>query len=227
MSFFEVEFPTTIGYKAVGGPGFSTVVNQGFSGAENRNRNWANSRGKWTISITTPSIHFASRAQFLECLESFFLAVGGKADAFRLKDHKDFQARGQLLGVGDGTTKIFQLAKAYNVGGRSYVRTLTKIIAPPATNYLGAVLPNTVNTYLNGVKQIPSAWTVDPTTGLVTFATAPALNTVILADCDFHYPVRFDTDDFEVSAEESDISGGEPIVTWSSLQLVEVLPPNY
>jgi hypothetical protein len=39
--------------------------------------------------------------------------------------------------------------------------------------------------------------------------------------------VRFDTDEFNLQIEPSDVAGGQPIVSWNSLVLIEVLPPNY
>src|SRR5689334_16584138 len=101
MSFFECEFPTTIGYHAIGGSAFSTSVNEGFSGWEQRNRNWKNSRGEWTVSLMTPAAFAGSRQHFIHLLHTFFLAVAGKADSFRLKDHKDYKATAQIIGLGD------------------------------------------------------------------------------------------------------------------------------
>ena len=43
-------------------------------------------------------------------------------------------------------------------------------------------------------------WTCDATTGLVTFATAPALNSIVTAGFEFDVPVRFDTDSIRVQA---------------------------
>jgi hypothetical protein len=40
-------------------------------------------------------------------------------------------------------------------------------------------------------------------------------------------PVRFDTDTFDVQVEESNVAGGEPIISWNSLVLIGVVPPNY
>jgi uncharacterized protein (TIGR02217 family) len=42
----------------------------------------------------------------------------------------------------------------------------------------------TVKVYLDGVEQ-PSGWSVDTTTGLVTFGTAPTLNLEVTADFEF------------------------------------------
>ena len=225
MSFFEVEFPRAIGYRAMGGPGFSTVVNQGFSGQEYRNRNWANSRGKWTIDLQTPSPNqVASRQSYIDLLLSFFLAVGGKADGFRLKDHKDFQATAQTISPITGSTTVYQLSRTYTIGGRSYVRNITKPITSSVTDYQGNALANTVQIYIGGVLQT-SGYTLDYTTGLVTFGSAPG--GAVTATCQYHFPVRFDTDDLAMQVEESNINAGQGIVSVHSVQLVEVLPPNY
>ena len=220
MAFFECEFPTTLSYRALGGSGFSTIVNEGFSGYEQRNRNWAQSRGKWSVSLQTPASFAGNRQGFVDLLQSFFLVVGGKADAFRLKDHKDFSATAQPIGTGTGSATVFQLARTYAAGSRTYVRTIKKPIAPPAVDYQGATLPQTVVVHVNGA--VVSGWTVDSTTGLVTFAAAPASGAVITADFEFHYPVRFDTDEFQAQVEDSDVLGAGPIISWHSIGLVEV-----
>jgi uncharacterized protein (TIGR02217 family) len=53
MAFFETEFPRTVGYKATGGPTFNTTVNEGFSGFEQRNKNWSIARAKYTVDLLT------------------------------------------------------------------------------------------------------------------------------------------------------------------------------
>lgn len=220
MAFFECEFPTTLSYRALGGPGFLTTINEGFSGFEQRNRNWANSRGKWTVSLQTPAAFANQRQKFADLLEAFFLVVAGRADAFRLKDHKDYSATAQPIGIGDAHATTFQLAKTYSAGPRSYVRAVKKPIAPPAVDYQNNALPNTVQVYKNAVLQ-NSGWSVDGTTGLVTFSTAPAAGVVVTADFEFHHPVRFDADELQMQIEESNLADG-PFVSWSSIALVEV-----
>jgi uncharacterized protein (TIGR02217 family) len=51
----------------------------------------------------------------------------------------------------------------------------------------------TVKVYLDDVEQL-SGWSVDTTTGLVIFSTAPAVGIEVTADFEFDVPVRFDTD---------------------------------
>lgn len=235
MSFFEVEFPTQISYKAIGGPGFNTTVNPAFSGQEARNKNWSLSRGQWTVSLLTPSPEKLqalglTRQQYIDLLNGFFLVVSGKGDAFRLKDHKDYLALGMPLSpaIADGTNRVFQLQKVYTIGGRTYTRTITKPITAAVNDYAGNALANTVFPYIGGVKQTTN-YSVDQTTGILTFAAghAPTALAAMTADSQFHYPVRFDTDQLPIQTEESDFAGGEPIISVNSVGLIEVRPPNY
>jgi uncharacterized protein (TIGR02217 family) len=228
MAFFEVEFPTTISYRATGGPGYSTTVNEAFSGAEQRNSNWANSRGEWQVSLITPSS--IDKKLYKDLLLAFFHVVRGRGDAFRLKDHKDFEFTDQQIGVGDGSTLgPYQLVKVYSIGGRSITKTITKPITAAVNNYKGIALANTISVKVGGSTVSPANYSVDATTGKITFGGghAPANLSVITASGQFHFPVRFDTDKLQMAVEESDVAGGEPIVSWNAIGLMEVRPPNY
>jgi hypothetical protein len=68
------------------------------------------------------------------------------------------------------------------------VRTITKPVA------------GTVKVHLDRVEQA-SGWSVDTTTGLVTFGTPPALGLEITVDVEFDVPMRFDTDQMAVTIE--------------------------
>lgn len=217
MSFFECEFPTEIGFAAVGGPGFNTTINTGFSGFEQRNKNWANSLGQWKIELTYKDQSYFDKVQ------AFFLNVGGQADAFRFKDHKDFSVTGQSIGTGDGSSTAFQLIKTYVAGGRTYTRTIKKPIQATVQKFDGTFCANTVNIYDNGVLQtLGTNYTVDATTGIVTFTTAPAAGHAITADFEFHLPVRFNVDEMQAQIEPSDVPGGNSLITWANVALMEV-----
>jgi len=222
MAFFETEFPTAVSFLAQGGPVFSTTVNEGFSGGEQRNRNWQLTRGEWTIDLSFKPIDYFEQAH------AFFLNVGGMADSFRFKDHKDFQAVGQIIGLGNGANTTFQLTKTYVSGNRQYVRPITKPITSAITDFQGNSLPDTVRIYIGSVLQVlNSDYTVDETTGIVTFLAGhiPVLTspqTHIFADCEFHYPVRFMSDALSAQLEESDVEGGNALVSWQQIQVREV-----
>jgi uncharacterized protein (TIGR02217 family) len=214
MAFLEIEFPRTIGYKAVGGPGFSTLVNQGLSGAEQRNQNWQYSRGEWRISLMTPNAFQGNRYGFIQLLINFFDNVAGRAYGFRFYDHLDHIAKAQpLIGVPGGV----QLGITRTIGSRSYVQLISKPITGAVQDYTGAFLQNTVFQAGTGTPV-----TVDPTTGLVT-----GLGAGSLVDFEFDYPVRFDVDKLPLTAEPSAVGAGNPVITMNSVPIIEVAPPNF
>lgn len=217
MSFFECEFPTQIAFMASGGPAFSTSVNEGFSGGEQRNRNWSLTRGVWTVDL-----HFKTQ-EFFDAVQAFFLVVGGQADAFRFKDHKDFKATNQHIGTGDNTTVAFQLVRNYVSGPRTYVRNIHKPIMSSITDFQGNALADTVKIYDNGVlKFLTTDYTIDATTGVVTFIVAPVAGHNITADFQFHYPARFTSDELKGQVEPSNVSGGQALITWPNFEIREV-----
>lgn len=134
---------------------------------------------------------------------AFFRARKGRAHGFRFKDWSDYQAAGQSIGTGDGSTTQFQLVKTYTSGGIAESR----IIAKPVSG--------TVNIHKNAVLQT-SGFSVSYATGIVSFSTAPANGTVITADFEFDVPVRFDTDRLTTSLDAYGIG------SWLDIPLVEV-----
>ena len=61
-----------------------------------------------------------------------------------------------------------------------------------------------------------SGWSVDTTTGLITFTTAPANGAAITAGFEFDVPVRFDTDQLDVTLDI------ERLGSITSIPLIEV-----
>ena len=224
--FLEIEFPRGIGFRSVGGPGFSTNINTGFGGQEQRNQNWANARGKWSnVAVKTQpgSQYFGTRRNFIDAVNAFFLNAAGRANGFRFFDARDHSLAGQVIAIGDGSTKSFQLIKKYTIGAHTYTRNITKPVWSTAVDWQGAALANSLS-FAGGL----GAFTLDATTGIVTFTAAPGVGvSITIATGDFDYPVRFDTDDLPIEAEESYAHGDELVINANSLKLVEVFPPNY
>lgn len=218
MAFFEVEFPRAISFQRVGGDTFSTAIIGADSGFEQRQRNWPQSRAEWTASLITPNSADASRQAFVDALHTFFLVVGGMADGFRYYDHLDCVADHEaVLSLG---SNHYQLQRTYSLAGRTYVRTVTKPITASVKDYKGVALANSVTLYDGGGGILSG--TVDHTTGIATCTGALAS-----ASFRYHIPVRFTSDKFAPQVEPSNVGGGQPIVSWNSLGLIEVLPPNY
>jgi uncharacterized protein (TIGR02217 family) len=162
-----------------------------------RNVNWSEARGRWDVASG-----LKKQAQIDELI-AFFRARRGKAYGFRFKDWSDYKAGGQLLGTGDDAVTQFQLVKHYPSGSVIEVRTITKPVA------------DTVKVYLDDVEQF-AGWSVDTTTGLVTFDTAPVLGVEVTADLEFDVAVRFDTDHMAVTIETYQLHN------WQQIPIVEL-----
>jgi len=167
-------------------------------GYEQRKVNWSQARAVYNVA------HGVKTQTQLDTLIAFFRARKGRGDGFRFKDWADYQVTGQSIGTGNGTNRVFQLVKSYSSGSTSETRTISKPVA------------GTVNMYLNGTLQSGSAYTLDTTTGLVTFTTAPGSGVAVSADFQFDVPVRFDTDRL---AATLDAYGSN---SWHDIPLVEI-----
>lgn len=196
-TFHEVQFPPKIAYGASGGPMFNTSITTTFGGFEQRNVNWQKARGRWDISTGIKN------KTDMDAVIAFFRARFGKAYGFRFKDWSDYQGVGQQIGTGNGTLTVFQLVKNYSSGGNGYTREIKKPVS------------GTVKIYLNGVLQV-SGYTLDLTTGIVTFSSAPGSGVVVSADYEFDVPVRFDSDTLAVRQD------GPGIYVWDTIPITEL-----
>lgn len=191
MAFHEVRFPEAIGRRARGGPERRVQVVALASGREERNASWADSRRRYDVS------YGIRRADDLAAVVAFWEARGGRLHGFRFRDWADYKscppsqtpaATDQPLGTGDGATATFQLVKVYASGSQSWTRTIRKPVA------------DTVTVAVDGAPQT-SGWTVDPTTGLVTFTAPPAPGAVLTAGFAFDVPVRFEAETLDVTLD--------------------------
>jgi uncharacterized protein (TIGR02217 family) len=191
MAFHEVRFPDNISRGARGGPERRTQIVELASGDEERNASWANSRRRYDVA------YGIRRADDLAAVVEFFEARNGRLYGFRFKDWADYKsclpsqtpsATDQAIGTGDGTTTAFQLVKRYTSGGQTWVRTITKPVV------------GSVTVAVDGVGQA-GGWSVDTTTGLITFDAAPASGVSITSGFEFDVPVRFDTDTLDVTLD--------------------------
>ncbi len=196
-SFHEVRFPEDIAYGSSGGPEYSTDIVITASGYEQRNINWQDARAVYNVA------HGVKTSAQLDTLLAFFRARKGRAYAFRFKDWGDYSASSQQIGIGDGETTSFQLLKTYSSGGITQVRDIKKPV------------DNSVDIYVNSVL-ITSGLTVDNTSGIVTFTSAPEEGAIITANFEFDVPVRFDTDRLSASLDSYGVH------SWNDIPLVEV-----
>ena len=191
MAFHEIRFPDSISRGAKGGPERRTRIVELASGDEERNASWANSRRRYDVS------YGVRRADDLAAVVAFFEARNGRLHAFRFKDWSDYKsclpsaapaATDQIIGTGNGSATAFQMVKTYASGAQSWSRTILKPVA------------GTVTVSLNGVPQ-GAGWSVNTTTGIITFTVAPTTGAVIRAGFEFDVPVRFDTDELPVTLD--------------------------
>jgi uncharacterized protein (TIGR02217 family) len=209
--FIEAQFPTDIAYKSKGGAGFDTAVFTSVEGFEQRNINWSRSRSEYDIGYGVRTV------EDMTTVVDFFMSVMGKAYAFRFKDWADFNMYSQQIGVGDGTTLTFQVIKTYTIVPQSGSNQVyTRIINKPVVGSIGQVL-------VNSVPISSSDWSLDCTTGILTFSAGHAPGSglsVVLSYLEFDVPCRFDVDKLEVAQEAFQAEN------WQGIKIVEVRIAN-
>ena len=191
MAFHEIRFPANLSFGSVGGPERRTEIVTLQNGHEERNTPWAHSRRRYDAGVGLRSL------DDVETLIAFFESRRGQLHGFRWKDWSDYKScpaskapgpLDQIIGIGDGVATVYQLQKTYRSGEETYVRPIVKAV-------LGSVrVAVAEDPKVEGLE-----FTVDPATGLVTFAVAPALGTRVTAGFEFDVPVRFDTDGIQTS----------------------------
>ena len=191
-SFHEVLFPLDIALKSAGGPERRTDVVVLGSGREERNARWAHSRRRYDAGYGVKT--FDALAQVV----AFFEERRGRLTGFRWRDRLDHSsaasdagvaATDQAIGTGDGSTAAFQLVKTYGGAFSPYQRPIVKPVA------------GSVRVAVDGVVATEgTAFTVDTTTGVITFLAGhiPGTGAAVTAGFLFDVPVRFDTDYLEV-----------------------------
>jgi len=191
MTFHEVRFPASLSFGSTGGPERRTDIVTLANGFEERNAPWAHSRRRYDAGVSMRSL------DDIETLVAFFEARAGRLFGFRWKDWTDYKScppsaevgfEDQTIGTGDGATRDFQLVKRYASGPSSYDRPIRKPVA-------GTVRVGVAGDELReGIH-----WSVDTSTGIITFAEPPAAGAPVTAGFEFDVPVRFDTDRIETS----------------------------
>lgn len=205
MAFIDQRFPTDASYGSSGGPNYKTVITESVSGSEYRNGLWSLAKRQFDASFSV-----RTEAQ-LNTVLNWFHACRGKLHSFRFKDWSDYKScalnatpdRGdQVIGTGNGTNKIFQLVKKYTVGSTTQTLNITKPVS-------GTVLVGVNGT----LKTETTDYTIDYSTGIMTFVTAPGNTLLVSAGFEYDLECRFDTDELSSSIDDFNIySNSIPIV---------------
>jgi uncharacterized protein (TIGR02217 family) len=133
---------------------------------------------KYRISLGFEFLRARAALAEYQTLIGFFNARRGASESFVFSDPDDRTATTQIFGVGDGSTKTFQLVRGF--GGFS-----EPVFA----------LDGSASIYKDAVLQ-GSGYSIS-STGVVTFTTAPASGVVLTWTGNFYWRVRFSRDDLD------------------------------
>ncbi len=212
--FLDIRFPEDIAFGATGGPAFNTSIAITRGGREVRNANWAKARLRWNVG------HGVKTQEEFDELMSFFYVTGAQHLGFRFKDHTDFRqdmvnvTTPTFVAAGDGSTTSFQLIKRYSFADQSYDRNITRPVRGTVRLFLMRDTDDLVENFVD--------WNIDHDTGLITFDVTEPLDPIeeIWALFEYDVPVRFDTDQVEISLDSYQN------YNWPSVDIVELREPD-
>ena len=210
-AFHEIRFPVDVSMHSSGGPERRTDIVATGSNREERNARWANSRRRYDAGYGVKSL------AAIAAVVAFFEERRGRLYGFRWRDRVDCKSCApnatpapgdQIIGTGDAATRVFQLSKTYGASFAPWTRAISKPVD-------GSVL-----LAVNGIKAAATDFSLDATTGLLTFAPGktPASGSSITAGYLFDVPVRFDTDYLEIDLSAF-AAGDIP-----KIPLIEIIP---
>lgn len=156
---------------------------------------------KWSFKLSYDYLRDdETRNSVFKTIVGFFLQRYGSHDDFLFLDKSDCLATDQLIGVGNGTAKSYQLIRS--IGGFSEpvygvdLRESYSFMSP------AFAVKDRPTIFFNGVLQ--ETGYILSSDGRLLFATAPSSGVVITATFLFYYRVRFKNDsmDFQQFAHQ-------------------------
>lgn len=201
MAFIDTpRFPDTLALGAIGGPMYRTEIVGKSDGSEQRNRAFRHPRWVFEVGL----VH--KDAEETKTLLSFFRAVAaGRKNSFRFRDPTPDQAVGhdEILGTGDGMTRIYQLLKRYTYGAHFYDRPIYKPV-------LDTIAPLEVD----GTPLDDADWSIDDQ-GQITLLLPLDPDAVLVAPYyEFDIAMRFDTDRLPIQRLDLNVYSWESIKLW-------------
>lgn len=191
MAFHEIRLPLYWSEVDDSGPTYANLRTIVRSGAETSVALWEFPLRDWTLSARP-----LNKDRFDE-LVAFYHARGGDFHGFRWQDPRDY-----LVGRSEAavetpvatstlTSTTFQIVRPYTSGGITKSQPVYKPNGDTLTNTVATQADSTVRVYqADGTTEVTSGWTVNLTTGVITFSGAPGY--VPKCSCEFDWPVRFD-----------------------------------
>jgi len=194
-AFIDEAFPVDLAYGGSVGPQFSTTITETAGGFEQRNANWSQAKVKLDAGTGV------QQQSDLAKLIAHFRAAAGRWAGFRCRDWSDYSSAADggeesitaddqvlIACYGDTTGKLWQLVKTYTAGGLQHVRKITRPVV------------GTVRISLNHVEQHEPAFSIDYSTGIVTFPSRIYLS--VRAGFLFDVPMRYDSDTLSESMDD-------------------------
>lgn len=191
MQYHDILLPDFISVHLKGGPVFATSTASTISGREIRIYTRQNSIQKYSLVGCR-----LSRDEF-EWFNGFFRARMGSAYAFRIRDHADFVIQDQIIGIGDGIEKEFEICKIYLDDASNYRRKIC------------AVRFDTLAANFDIEK-------IDNVHGIITARNVIEVQKEAIISCEFDVWVRFGSDEFRYS------SADDGSILIEDLELIEV-----
>jgi len=173
--FIDQRLPTKVEVNAVRRDDEDIEIVTTDGGFETRNARADQSLLEFDISFPVAVYGDAVHAAVI----ALYKVVRGKLHTFRFRDPTDFQLTAEVIGVGDGVATTFQITQSWTAGGETESRKITRPVSP-------------MQVFKDGVLQV-SGYSINYSTGEVTFTAAPADGIEISVTGQFDRPVRFDT----------------------------------
>jgi hypothetical protein len=217
---------------ATGGPEYAnTIIKNPSTGIFKTNVNRLDFQQVWTFStdlLTSTQLDYFMR---------FWGGGYGSAYGFRCVIVSDFYVIDQVIGTGNGVQTIFPLVKTYLRPGASHSYS-RRIIKPVVNALLAGGNPTLFEPNGSTTRAIPtvrgaglgvpafgvkkagvlqgSGYTINNTSGVVTFSVAPTAGQSVTWSGEFDTPARFLQNSFQVKPDvSSDIQG---------MTICEILP---
>lgn len=163
-------------------PIFKTSIQEAISGRELRSAYQA--YPMWSFSLSYEYLAGDAVRNELKTLLAFFLARRGSFDSFLFADPNFSSVTDYQFGMGDGSTTQFQLLREISGGSHAFVEPVQNVNA--ITNVKKATVAQTN----------PTNYTIN-STGLITFATAPAVAASLTWTGTYYDRCRFTMDSAE------------------------------
>lgn len=214
MTFYRAKLPGCFSAGTAATPVSVVDVVRGPTGAEKRRSKRSTPMRRFNIGQNIRNLE-----DVYDVIE-FFEVMNGPEHSFMVRNMLDYKSGAPDvdvsmldadIGTGDGSTTVFQLKKQYRIVDEDAIGwSVERNVYLPEDN--------TVLIAVNGVLQTEiTHYTIDYSTGLVTFVSPPGNTLPVTAGFQYYYKVRFDTNELDQSIEAFSV-GSTP-----NIPLVEVL----